>query len=61
MSVLDSAMASSSDQTPLQPLSRGRKDPTLHAATPDLQNKSHRSHYGGRVHERGSHQPCGGE
>ena len=61
MFVFDSAMSGSSDQTLLQPSDRRGKAPTLHAATPDLQNKSHRSDSGGGVHERGAHQPSDGE
>lgn len=57
----DSAMLGSSDQTLLQPPGGRRETRTLHAATPNLQNKSHRSHHGGRVHERGPDQPGDGE
>lgn len=56
-----SSVSNSSHQTSLQLLRRRQEVPTLPGATPDVQNTSHRSHYGGRVHERGSDQPCDGE
>lgn len=57
------AMASSSVQTLLQLsiIIRPGEAQSLHAQTPDLQNKSHRSSHSGGVHERGAHQPGDGE
>lgn len=54
-------MASGSRETDVLRLSQRPEVPPLDAATPDFQNKSHWSHYGGRIHEGGSHQPCDGE
>jgi len=59
--MIDSAMASGSDQTVLQHSNRWGQAPPLHDATPDLQNKSHGSDHGGGVHEGGAHQPGDGE
>lgn len=60
MFLCDSTMASSPFQTLLQLCTWWKQQTTLHAAPPDLQNKSHGADPCGRVHEGGAHQPCEG-